>query len=215
MFAGGRMSWKAPLPLGVPVRRTATVRDIVHKVGSSGPLALVTVNLTYSVDGRTVALEEQDFAYLPERPQSTADAPPPKDNDSQASARQPEDRPSGAGLDLRAEVSFHETTLFRFSALTFNTHRIHYDLPYTRDIEGYPELVVHGPMLILRLLDLVRETYGENSIEQLGFRAVSPAYCGSTVTFTGRRVDRGIRLMASHGGRTLMKAEATLRPETA
>ena len=219
MFAGGRMRWTAPLPLDTPVRRTASVGEIVHKVGSKGPLAFVTVELTYSVDGRTVAVEEQDLVYLPETPPSPAPAgsgsAAPAGGARRATADPAEDPGTDAGPDLFAEATFHETTLFRFSALTFNTHRIHYDLPYTRDVEGYPGLVVHGPMLIMRLLDLVRDAHGEDSIERLAFRAVSPTFCGSTVTFSGRRDGRDILLEASRDGRTLMKADVTLRPDAA
>lgn len=201
MFAGGRMRWHAPLPVDTPIRRTATVGDIVHKEGSRGPLAFVTVTLSYAVDEEVLAVEEQDLVYLPAVSTPAGGAAP-----------RPADAAAGPAPDLSAEATFHETTLFRFSALTFNTHRIHYDLPYTRDVEGHPGLVVHGPMLIMRLLDVVRDAFGDDAIERLAFRAVAPTYCGSTVRFAGRRTEREIALEADRDGTTLMKADVTLRP---
>lgn len=204
MFAGGRMRWNAPLPLDTPIRRTTTVGGVVHKEGGRGPLAFVTVEMTYSVDGQPLAVEEQDLVYLPDAPQPPAPVP------SGAKAPHVEGGP-GAAPDLFASVTFHETTLFRFSALTFNTHRIHYDLPYTRDVEGHPGLVVHGPMLVMRLMDVVRAAHGSDAIERLAFRAVAPAYSGATVGFSGWQADREVRLEAREGARTLMKADVTLR----
>jgi 3-methylfumaryl-CoA hydratase len=208
MFAGGRMRWDAPLPLDTPIRRTASVGEIVHKEGSRGPLAFVTVELRYAVDDQVLAVEEQDLVYLPETAQPSGGSAP-------AAAPAASAEPTGPAPDLRAEATFHETTLFRFSALTFNTHRIHYDLPYTQEVEGYPGLVVHGPMLIMRLLDVVREAHGDDAVASLAFRAVSPTFCGSTVAFVGHRADDGYALEAQHAGRTLMKADVTLRPDAA
>jgi len=204
MFAGGRMRWHAPLPVDTPIRRTAKVGGIVHKEGSRGPLSFVTVELSYSVDGEVLAVEEQDLVYLPA-------VAPSSSSGAAAASPAPAPRDERPAPDLAAEATFHETTLFRFSALTFNTHRIHYDLPYARDVEGYPGLVVHGPMLIMRLLDLVRDAYGEDAIERLSFRAVAPTFCGSTVRFAGRRLDRDIALEADRDGTTLRKADITLR----
>lgn len=206
MFAGGRMRWDTPLPLDTPIRRTASVGEVVHKEGGRGPLAFVTVEMTYSVDGQRLAVEEQDLVYLPATPPPSPAAAP---SSGQPSAP---DEPEGPAPDLSVEVTFHETALFRFSALTFNTHRIHYDLPYTRDVEGHPGLVVHGPLLVMRLLDVVRDAHGDDAVERLAFRAVAPTYCGATVGFAGWHADQDVRLEASDGGRTLMKADVTLRP---
>ncbi len=196
------MHWTASIPLETPVRRTASVGDISHKDGSHGPLAFVTITLKYAVDGQILAVEEQDIVYLPDttRPSKAAT---PLESDASEGQHEP-------SADLYAEETFHETTLFRFSALTFNTHRIHYDLPYTRDIEGYPGLVVHGPMLIMRCLDLVRVAHGEDSVKSLAYRMMSPAFCGSTIAFVGRRASAEIALEARYGGRPLVKASVTL-----
>jgi 3-methylfumaryl-CoA hydratase len=214
MFAGGRMRWDAPLPLDTPIRRTASVGEVVHKEGARGPLAFVTVELTYSVDGQQLAVEEQDLVYLPDAPPAPAASAASAAKPSRTGATDTANGEASEGPtpDLLSEVTFHETTLFRFSALTFNTHRIHYDLPYTRDVEGHPGLVVHGPMLVMRLLDVVRAAHGDDAIERLAFRAVAPTYAGATVRFSGWRTGSDVRLEASDGVRTLMKADVTLRP---
>lgn len=205
MFAGGRMRWIEHLPVDAPIRRTASVGEIVHKEGNRGPLAFTTIELTYSAGGRTLAVEEQDIVYLPASSSSPAGGPA-------ATAPSPGNDADPAP-DLMAEVAFSEATLFRFSALTFNTHRIHYDFPYAREVEGYPGLVVHGPLLVIRLLDLVREAYGDGAVESLAFRAVTPAFCGSTVQFAGWRTGRDVRLEAQSDGRTLMRADVTIRTD--
>jgi 3-methylfumaryl-CoA hydratase len=191
MFAGGRMRWNAPLPLDTPIRRTTTVGEVVRKEGGRGPLAFVTVEMTYSVDGQPLAVEEQDLVYLPDAPQSPAPVP------NGAKAPRVEEAP-GATPDLFASVTFHETTLFRFSALTFNTHRIHYDLPYTRDIEGHPGLVVHGPMLVMRLLDVVRAAHRNDMLPRLPFVAGPGGHRAKPCTVV-RRDDVGLITVALAG----------------
>lgn len=207
MFAGGRLTWLAPFPSDVDVMRVAEVGEIVHKEGSNGPLAFVTVTLRYLVDGTEVLTEEQDLVYLPERdPAAPKPAPAP--------VREPED----AVAPLWSEsVAFGQVQLFRFSALTFNAHRIHYDLPYATGVEGYPGTVIHGPLLITRLLEPVRRRFGDEALSTLSFRAKSPAFCGEGISFVafddgmddggGRR----LRLVARRGGLVLMEATAVLR----
>lgn len=199
MFGGGRVRWTRPIPAGVPVRRTASVGELVHKQGSRGPLVFVTISLTYSVDDQLLAVEEQDLVYLPSSGPAT---PTTVIRPAEEVARPP---------DLHERATFSEAALFRFSALTFNSHRIHYDLPYARDVEGYPGLVVHGPMMIIRMLDVVRSVHGEDAISELSFRALAPTFCGSTVDLSGWRDGSRIDLVASHEGRALMKATVTLR----
>lgn len=202
MFAGGRMRWASSLPVDTPIRRTSSVGQILHKSGSRGPLAFATVEMKYAVDGQLLAVEAQDLVYLPDSPRQQGSPTKPVEPENQPEAH------------LFAEATFTEATLFRFSALTFNSHRIHYDLSYARDTEGYSGLVVHGPLLIVRLLDLVRGAYGEDAIEELAFRAVAPAFCGEVVRFFGWRSGLDVRLEAASGEKPLLKADVRLRPET-
>jgi 3-methylfumaryl-CoA hydratase len=206
MFVGGRMRIDAPFPIGVPVRRTASVGEVVHKMGRSGQLAFVTLRFAYSAEGRTIALEEQDLVYRPDASLGSAASARAQGSVS-STGPVPEDEPA-----LKGEVTFNEPMLFRFSALTFNSHRIHYDLPYARDVEHYPGLVVQGPLLIVRLLELVREAHGDAAVRELSFRAVEPCFCGSTVTLSGRsKGDDGLHLVASRDGVALMTADVALR----
>ncbi|HSG65615.1 MAG TPA: MaoC family dehydratase N-terminal domain-containing protein, partial [Gammaproteobacteria bacterium] len=129
MFAGARIDYHGVLRIGSRVRRVARIEAVSAKEGRSGPLAFVTVRYEISDDEGLKIVEEQDIAY---RPASEPKAPPRPERD--------------AGVaDFRREIEPDEALLFRFSALTFNAHRIHYDLPYARG-EGYPALVVHGPL---------------------------------------------------------------------
>ncbi|MEX2487748.1 MAG: hypothetical protein WD377_09040 [Nitriliruptoraceae bacterium] len=108
---------------------------------------------------------------------------------------------------------FDERQLFRFSALTFNAHRIHYDAPYARDIEGYPGLVVHGPLLIICLLELVREVVGDDAVAAVEFRALAPAFVHQNielVAFQGQTTT-DVRLLARRGDEKLMQANVELR----
>lgn len=204
MFAGGRVSWIRPFPVDRPVRRLATVTEPVHKQGRRGPMAFNTVRLEYEADGMPIASEEQDLVYLPIAPSVAA----PSANRPPTGAIPDEDGPA---RDVGATVTFDEATLFRFSALTFNSHRIHYDLPYATGVEGLPGLVVHGPLLIVRLLELIRATSGEDAIEHLSYRALAPAYCGATIEFIAGEGPDGSMLRARSDGVDLMEAVVRLR----
>lgn len=163
MFAGGRLMWHRPLLIGHAARREAEIRDITLKSGRSGRLAFVTVAYRY-LQGKDSALcleEEQDIVYRESGPA----VPPPQIVDL------PEP-PSGAWTRTVAPDS---RLLFRFSALTFNAHRIHYDRPYATREEGYPGLVVHGPLTAMLLLQLVRENCSGN-VASFRFRGLTPLF---------------------------------------
>lgn len=200
MFAGGRMTLHTPLPLDTQLTRVSEVGEITHKEGRSGALAFVTVTHRYLAAGQELAVEEQDLVYRP-----ASDGPQP------AQAPDPDPPADEQAAQWHLARTFEETRLFRFSALTFNTHRIHYDHRYTTEIEGYPGLVVHGPMLAIFMLELVRVNAGDEAVASLSFRAKTPAFVGQTVDFLGWVDDRDVRLEARRGGTTLMEASATLR----
>lgn len=219
MFAGGRMSIVEPFPTDVPIRRRATVGPMVPKQGSRGPLALVTVSFEYLLDGRCIATEEQDLVYLPfatAEPRIAAREPGKPAVEASATSR----GASTDGLTAIAEddseslsftTSFTEPALFRFSSLTFNSHRIHYDRQYAIETEGHEDLVVHGPLLIVRLLDLVRQARGDTAISTLSFRAKAPTYVNRSVTFSAAITDRAAKLTARDERRVLMDADVQLR----
>ena len=102
--------------------------------------------------------------------------------------------PAPKGAAWRREILPDPVLLFRFSALTFNGHRIHYDIDYCRDVEGYPGLVVHGPMLALLLLDMVERTFPGRAIARFDYRAASPLFAGAPFAVCGREGDGALEL---------------------
>jgi 3-methylfumaryl-CoA hydratase len=151
MFAGARVRVHRPLVIGRPAERHAVIHDVTRKNGRSGALAFVTVHYRFEQDGVLCLEEEQDIVYR----EPGAPVPPPE-------VRPWPDAPPRA---LTAVVHPDTRLLFRFSALTFNAHRIHYDRDYARDVEGYPGLVVHGPLTAHLLLRLAEHQEAERARE--------------------------------------------------
>lgn len=217
MFAGGRMRFSEPLPTDVPIRRRATVGPPVAKEGSKGPLALITVQFDYLVEGQVIATEEQDLVYLPSeppaRPRGADERRAASSDDSTSRDAAPDrvqDRREGEE-HLSVTESFSEPALFRFSALTFNSHRIHYDRTYATETEGHVDLVVHGPLLAIRLLELVREARGDTAVAALSFRAKAPTYVNRPVTFAAALREDHATLVARDGDRDLLELKVDLR----
>lgn len=181
MFAGGRLDITGPLRAGERAVRTSRVAAVQPKQGRSGELLFVTEEHTYTVQGRTRMVEQQDIVYrrhvLP--PARTAPAGDPPD-------------PAGAPLSLTLNPT--AALLFRFSALTYNAHRIHYDHPYATGEEGYPGLVVHGPLLALAMLEPLRRSGAQ--VHRYSFRLRRPAFLGAPVTVTGEPDGTGADLRA-------------------
>ena len=216
MFAGGRMRFNEPLPIGVPIRRRATVGPAVAKQGRNGPLALITVQFVYLAEERVIATEEQDLVYLPAEPpvRSRGDERLAAFGNNFASCAAAPDRVQerreGENFLSHTE-SFSEPALFRFSALTFNSHRIHYDRTYATETEGHVDLVVHGPLLAIRLLELVRAARGDAAVATLSFRAKAPTYVNRPVAFTAALREHDATLVAKDGDRDLLELKASLR----
>jgi 3-methylfumaryl-CoA hydratase len=176
MWAGSRIEYRAPLALGDEVTRTSSVKNVTVKEGKSGLLAFVTVEHRYATGPTTALVEEQDLVYRDHPP---ADAPPPKP------------KPAPDNAEWSREVHPDEPLLFRYSAVTFNAHRIHYDHPYATGVEGYPGLIVHGQLIATFLLDAWRREHPEGSITRFSFRAMSPLYCGNPFHAEGRETGTG------------------------
>lgn len=173
MFAGGRLEVRAPLRVGDLVTRHSSLVSAVPKSGRSGPMVLVTVRHELAVDGATAVVEEQDLAY---RSQAAGAARAPA-----GAAAVPEEPPGEWRLDLEPDAAL----LFRFSALTYNSHRIHYDHPYVTGVEGYPGLVVHGPLLALLVLELPRRFAPEHRVTGFSYRLRQPVIAGNPVVSRG------------------------------
>ncbi|MEE2904818.1 MAG: MaoC family dehydratase N-terminal domain-containing protein [Gemmatimonadota bacterium] len=202
MWAGGSFHFLGPLKIGASVRRTSTIKSISEKQGRSGRLVFVTVRQLISQADTTVIDEEKVLVFRNASGSNGVDARP-----SPQLPKEPIwDEPFIAD----------EVTLFRFSALTFNSHRIHYDHPYVTDVEGYPGLIVHGPLLALLIAD--------NGVRRLGhrsppagltfkYRSVQPLFCNESIRICGDAQQTPMRLWAAHKDRGVA-TEATLEFES-
>lgn len=178
MFAGGRLTMTAPIPVGCLLSSRASVAGVAVKSGRSGEMAFVTVRTELLADGTPAAIEEQDIVYRSEPEGSTV----------RALSRPETGNPEPPG-HWRAEVTADEVLLFRFSALTYNGHRIHYDRRYATHAEGYPDLVIHGPLLALLALDLPRVNAPGQALKGFEYRLVRPAFLPATIVAVGRVTD--------------------------
>lgn len=207
MFAGGRLRIVGRLTAEQEIVRRTSAGAFVHREGSQGPLAFVTVTHEYTVGGHAVLTEEQDLVYRPAVARTSADVSRPTRAGDPTSGRSPVEAP----LVAHRRQVFDETHLFRFSALTFNSHRIHYDLRYTTEVEGYPSLIVQGPLLVVSLLELVRDAYGDEAVTELDFRVLAPAHVGDALDLEAREDGpRGLALEARRGDTVLMRAGVRL-----
>jgi len=161
MWAGSRIEFLAPLALGDEARKVSRIANVEEKSGRSGHLCFVNVEHDYYGSNGLAIREHQDIVYR-DPPTGEAPSPPPAPTDAV----------------WRRAWSFDAPRLFRYSALTFNSHRIHYDRPYAMDAEGYPGLVVHGPLLATTLLELVSECAPRQRVRAFEFRAVAPVFDG-------------------------------------
>jgi len=175
MWAGGRMTLHQPLRVGEAVRRVTTIKSAVQKVGRSGPIAFVTIAYDYSGENGLAVAEEMDVAYRAERQEGERPPPP---------------QPVPAEAVWQRTVEPDPVLLFKYSALTFNPHRIHYDRPYTTDVEGYPGLLVHGPLIATLLLDLIRRNAGRE-LASVSYRAMRPLYDTAPFEVCGAPSDDG------------------------
>ncbi|WP_446331129.1 FAS1-like dehydratase domain-containing protein [Burkholderia sp. SR8] len=198
MWAGGRLTFEAPLTIGSTATRTSRVLSVERKEGRTGTLGFVTVEHVIETAGEVAIREEHDIVYR------GAAAPG-------AAAPAPKAAPDHA--QWQRDIMPDEVMLFRYSALTFNGHRIHYDRTYVRDVEGYPDLVVHGPLISTLLLDLITRSLPGATVADYAYRAVRPTFLGHPFSVCGRLGDDGktIDLWAKdHDGWLTMSASATL-----
>jgi 3-methylfumaryl-CoA hydratase len=194
MWAASEVDFLGPLLVGDAVERSSTIAAIEPKQGSSGRLVFVRIDHRYSAGGRTAIEERQTLVYRDIRPTVL----PVPDPEAEASA----------GFERRLVPD--PVMLFRFSAITFNGHRIHYDQPYATGVELYPGIVVHAPLVACLCLDLAAREFGPHRLRRFSFRAVSPAFAGETMRIAGTRQGDDIAFVASAGGRIIARAGATL-----
>jgi 3-methylfumaryl-CoA hydratase len=201
MFGGARLRYLAPLPVGVPITRLSRIASVEAKRGGSGLMVFVTVTQTYSADGTACVAEEQDIIYREAAAPGAPTLPP---------------APEKPLPEAPWAQTWHPdpVTLFRYSALTFNGHRIHYDRSYATGEEGYPGLVVHGPLTALLLAELCRSGSGDRPLAAFGFRARSPLFDTGPVHLRGTpSVDNRNAALGAYDprGQLAMSAEAVFR----
>lgn len=183
MWAGSRVTFEGDLRLGVPAQKTSTVTDITEKVGKTGALLFVTVTHEVVQEGQRVIHEEQDIVYR-------AATPPKLQGTELAPVAQ-----------WRMTVEPSPVLLFRYSALTFNGHRIHYDFPYVTEQEGYPGLVVHGPLIATSMLQSFSRAHPEARVRHLAYRGLRPLICPKAFEAAGTMVEDGLaRVWAEQDG---------------
>ena len=197
MWAGSRMRLPLPLRVGQAIERRSRIQDVRLKEGRSGPLVFVKLRHEVRADGALAIDEEHDIVYR-HNPQPGEPAP----------AAVP--APGDARWTRRIEPD--DVLLFRYSALTFNSHRIHYDRKYATEVEGYPGLVVHGPLIATLLLDLLRRELPEATVAHFEFRAMKPIFDIAPFHVCGRRDGaHAVKLWArTPDGHLAMDATATL-----
>ncbi len=201
MWASSAIEFVAPIAIGAHVRRTSKVASISEKQGGSGSLAFVNVEHETVADEAVVVRETQTLVYRDAAPADAALSPPALC----VGHFEPGE------WDIHRVLAPDPRLLFRFSALTFNTHRIHYDAPYARDVERYRGLVVHGPLTASLMLQLAASELGHNRLTSFAFRGVSPAIADEPLHLVMRRSDDGFELGAfGADGRQVTKASAAI-----
>jgi len=172
MWAGSRIRYINDLPVGAIASRQSRIVSVKNKEGRQGSLCFVTVEHTTRHGDQTCIIEEQDIVYREATPPTSGQPPAPQVYD--------------ATPQWSETVAPDTTLLFRYSALTFNGHRIHYDQPYARDEEGYKDLVVHGPLTSTLLQQFAVKHGGGRRLSNFNFRGVAPLFCGQSFTLEGR-----------------------------
>mgnify|MGYP006270168315 CR=1 FL=1 len=188
MWAGGHIKWLEPVVLGVPASRTTTIASIEEKTGRTGELIFVTLEHVVTQNSTACIVEEQNIVYREASKSSNSVTPDPAETES----------------DFSQEWKFTSAELFRYSALTFNSHKIHYDRDYAREVEGYSNLVIHGPLLATLMLDLASQN--QRQLREFSYRARSPICLPEGLVTHGRVHESKTELwVASESGALAMQ----------
>lgn len=181
MWAGSDLTFHSPILPGQSIERTTTIESVSEKTGSTGPLCFVTLRHDINADGTLATTDKHTIVYREaiSTPEGSAARPPRADS------------PAPEGWDWTRSVRPNEVMLFRYSALTFNSHRIHYDHPYVTEVEGYPGLVTHGPLTATLLLDAFMSTHAQAAVTGYRFTAKSPLFAGEQIYLVGRETKPG------------------------
>ncbi len=194
MWAGGRLNFVQDLLIGKEAERITTIKSVIEKEGRTGKLLFVTLEHIYEQEGQVCLIEEQDIVYRePSPPKLVGDEMAPKAEWSQT---------------VRPDA----VMLFRYSAVTFNGHRIHYDYPYANGVEGYPGLVVHGPLIATKVLQAFTDAHPDKVVSQFSFRGVRPLISPEPFRVEGQLLDANqAELWAQQGGSYAQKAQVQFK----
>jgi len=210
MWAGSRIEFNAPLASGKPAQQQSEITAINSKQGKSGPLVFVTVTHQINQFDSVCLTEQQDIVYREVR----AAEPGARGRVEHRAEQRVEDSPEHSA-DYSRTVTADPALLFRYSALTFNAHRIHYDRDYARDVEQYPGLVVQGPLLATMLLDLWQQNTAADTLGSFEFRALVPVFDLTPFRLCGREPDtdgRSALWVENDAGEICLQAEARIKP---
>jgi 3-methylfumaryl-CoA hydratase len=196
MWAGGELEFFDALRVGDEVTRTSRIADVTMKTGSTGPLCFVSVDHLVTTPCGTALRERQDIVY---RDMSSAQAAAPA-----------KPAPSPPSAQHRDSHMADPVLLFRYSALTFNGHRIHYDRDYVTKVEGYPGLIFHGPLQAAFLVEFAAKLRGGAAPQKFSYRGVQPLFEGSEFSVNANATGAGMELWtANSAGQPTMKGTAT------
>jgi len=194
MWAGSRCVFETPVRIGDSIERTSTITKIAEKSGAAGAMVLLTMAHEVRANGLVAMREEQDLAFIAIADRFMPPAPAPL-----------------PACDWREAVAIDPVMLFRFSALTFNGHRIHYDRSYTTEVERYPGLVVHGPLQAILLFDAaLRRAPAGARPARLQFRGMRPLFDFDVITLNGRTDENGELHLYTANGEDLIGMQARI-----
>ncbi len=196
MWAGGRFDFHDSIRVGETIRKASTISKVERKSGRSGELCFVTVHHELFAGDDLRLSEDHNIVYRDDPAKDDPPAPPPEPTFE---------------ADTSETVTPDPVLLFRYSALTFNSHRIHYDVDYCRDVEGYSGLVFHGPLTATLLLDLASRHYGVETLANFSYRAISPLFDTDPFTISLCQHGNQLNLWASNpNGQLAMTASIDL-----
>lgn len=201
MWAGSRVEYLSAFPVGALATRRSTLQSVVFKDGRAGRMCFVTVLHQLEIGKQVVIREEQDIVYKPAAPV----------NDAATAVVHPHASEDVPDADIHELHKPDVVLLFRYSALTFNGHRIHYDLPYATGVEGYAGLVVHGPLTATLVQGFAQRAAGARRLTTFAFKATQPLYAGDELHLRAWREGGGLTLKAFNAkGALVMQAKAGL-----
>ena len=203
MWAGGRLEFIAPIAINQPLRRESEILNVSFKQGKVGDLYFVTVKHSIYSNDELCIIEEQDIVYKAEQAKTVADSAISEKSVTEL-------RPATYRVPFKANTP----CLFRYSALTFNSHKIHYDREYSMTYENYPGLVVHGPLLATLLIHTFKQKHPNKKIQKFNFRAVKPVFDFNEIHICGDIQNSPSELWIEHSnGDVAMKATIEFQGE--